>query len=324
MTAVTIASWQSKGGVGKTSVTVQYAAQLALMGKRVLAVDWDVNNPVLAESLMTDEEMSRKLSPSFTSVGILNYPERGIDGIAIEANLNLNVQDTIEGVLRYRYPEPVRLSASQRGYVRTGCLHLIPSDRSMGETIIELEISGSDAIATTVRRGGVDKNLRLRTALEQARQDYDYIIIDCPPERPPRRLGIMNALYATDFVVMPLPVKRAALNACIEDMKTIEDFAVTRRKEGLGDLRVLGIQVLMYKEGTKTHANYLLQYTRSEVLRPYLLKSVIPFNMDLMDTAEILSGPPQLFDVSGVFAQSVRNSVEEVVRRVAEVTAGVR
>ncbi|MEJ1097542.1 MULTISPECIES: AAA family ATPase [unclassified Pseudoxanthomonas] len=65
----------------------------------------------------------------------------------------------------------------------------------------------------------VGRELRLRTALEPLRPDYDFIIIDCPPALS---LLTLNALTAADSVLVPMQCEYYALEGLSALMETIE------------------------------------------------------------------------------------------------------
>jgi chromosome partitioning protein len=146
-----------------------------------------------------------------------------------------------------------------------------------------------DAIATTEFEGlhviSADKNLvganldlvdipnrefRLRSRLEEAREDYGFIIVDCPPALD---LLTLNALMAADSVLVPIQCEFFALEGISELMDTIE-----RLKEAFGHpLKIEGILLTMYDERmnlTRQVAADLKEFFGDEVFKTVIPRSV--------------------------------------------------
>ncbi len=154
--ALTIAVYNNKGGVGKTTTTVNLAAILTALGKKVLAVDFDPNQQDLTSSLgipLSQGNVSEALT------------KRDID---------------ILGAV-HSYSFPLRRANSELRF------DVIPADQEMAE------------MADAALRHQFTQN-RLYKKLETARQKYDYILIDSPPNW---RLISQMAVYAADVVLIP-------------------------------------------------------------------------------------------------------------------------
>lgn len=124
-----IAIANQKGGVGKTTTSINLAASIAEMGKRVLAIDLDPQG-----------NMTSGLGVDKNEVENTVY-ELMLD----ECSINESIQDTVVKGLR-----------------------LIPSNVNLAGAEIEL-------------LGINDKEYILKTAVDYIRDDYDFIVIDCPP-----------------------------------------------------------------------------------------------------------------------------------------------
>ncbi|NBI08120.1 ParA family protein [Senegalia massiliensis] len=94
-------------------------------------------------------------------------------------------------------------------------------------TIIKTEDENLDLIASNVDLAGAeieltnrdDRELILKNAIDEIRQDYDYIFIDCPPS-----LGLLtiNSLVAVDSVIIPIQCEYYALEGVSQLMSTIK------------------------------------------------------------------------------------------------------
>jgi len=142
-----IAIVNQKGGVGKTTTTINLAAGLALRGKKVLIIDSDPQGN------------------ASTGLG-LHSGERGT---------------TIYEVLVENTTLEEAIAATQ-----VPGLSIVPSHIDLSSA--ELEIGQSDG-----------RTIRLKSALEPHKAQYDYVLIDCPPSL---NLLTVNALSAADSVIV--------------------------------------------------------------------------------------------------------------------------
>ncbi|MCF4966984.1 ParA family protein [Nostoc sp. CMAA1605] len=154
--ALTIAVYNNKGGVGKTTTTVNLAAILTFLGKKVLAVDFDPNQQDLTSSL------GIPLS----------------QGSVFEALTERNI-DLLTTLYPYKFPLK-KLHRELR-------FDVIPADQKLTDTP-EHQLLSHLQSHTLYRK------------LEPAQQEYDYILIDSPPNW---RIFSQLAVYAADVVLIP-------------------------------------------------------------------------------------------------------------------------
>ncbi|QIR36726.1 AAA family ATPase [Tolypothrix sp. PCC 7910] len=154
--ALTVAVYNNKGGVGKTTTTVNLAAILTFLGKKVLAIDFDHNQQDL------------------TSYLGLPLSQGSVFEALTERNVEL--QNTL-----HPYKFPLKKVNTELRF------DVIPADQKLTE---EPEHSLRNHL----------KSNTLYRKLELSRQEYDYILIDVPPNW---RLFSQLAVYAADVILMP-------------------------------------------------------------------------------------------------------------------------
>ena len=249
--ATTYAVVNQKGGVGKTTTTVNLAAYLATFGKKVLLIDIDAQ--------------------SNASVGL------GVDRSLI-----------------------------------TACLYNILIDgQAVTEVIINTNIANLHVLPSTPRLAGAEVELvslepretRLKDAIAQVKDNYDIIVIDCPPSLS---LLTVNALTAADEVIIPIQCEYYALEGISQLTHTLE---LVRESLNPG-LKIRGIVLTMFDPRT------LLSSQVAEEARKYfgnkVFKTVIPRNVRLAEAPSF--GQPILFyDPGSKGAEAYENLCREVL-----------
>lgn len=161
-----LAVTNQKGGVGKTTTTVNLAASLAAAKQRVLLIDLDPQGNATMGS--------------------------GVDKAALEAT----VYDVLLG---QKNIQQARVSVAAAKY------DILPANRELAGAEIELvELE--------------NREMLLKKALEAVQQDYDYILIDCPPAL---NLLTLNGLCAARSVMIPMQCEYYALEGLSDLVNTI-------------------------------------------------------------------------------------------------------
>ena len=154
-----------------------------------------------------------------------------------------------------------------------------------------------------------DRATRLKDALDAVRDDYDFILIDCPPS-----LGLLtlNALAAADCVLVPMQCEYYALEGISHLMGTIE-----RVKARLNPtLYVHGVLLTMYDPRSN-----LASQVASELREHFhVYETVIPRNMRLAE-APSHGKPIILYDAGSKGSQGYLSLAREILDRLPEAAA---
>lgn len=146
---------------------------------------------------------------------------------------------------------------------------------------------------------------RLREALKPESTKYDFVLLDCPPALD---LLTLNALVATDRLLVPMQAEYFALEGISELVHTLE-----RVRQGFNPkLEIEGVLLTMYDDRT----NLAQQVTENlrDFFKDKLLKTVIPRNVRLAE-APSYGKPVMLYDPKSRGAESYHNLAQELLDR---------
>ncbi|AFH86856.1 Chromosome segregation ATPase [Bacillus cereus 95/8201] len=246
-----IAIANQKGGVGKTTTSVNLGAGLAQVGKKVLLVDIDAQGNAT------------------TGVGI---EKSELD----QCIYNVLVEDAdVQGVIQKTATEN---------------LDVLPATIQLAGAEIEL-------VPT------ISREVRLQRALQPVRDEYDYIIIDCPPS-----LGLLtiNALTAADSVIIPVQCEYYALEGLSQLLNTVRLVQKHLNK----NLAIQGVLLTMLDARTNLGIQVIdevKKYFRDKVYR-----SIIPRNVRLSE-APSHGKPIMQYDAKSRGAEVYIDLAEEVI-----------
>lgn len=145
----------------------------------------------------------------------------------------------------------------------------------------------------------------LKKRLEEIKDQYDYIIIDCPPS-----LGFLslNAITASNYVLVPLQCEYYAL----EGLSQLLDTLKAVKKSLNPELKLIGILLTMYD--SRNNLSSQVQDEVREHFNKTVFDTVIPRNVRLSE-APSYGKPIILYDTRSTGAISYLNLAKEVIKR---------
>lgn len=172
-----------KGGVGKTSMTCNIAAELAYRGKRVLLIDLDAQAS-LTFSLITPDTWVSQFADTKTIKAWFDSHEQGkpID---------------LAGLIH----RPKRLNERAGIGGRSGCVDLICSHLGLLNVDLELATKLGGASLAQAKKNFISVHNRLAEGIASLGEEYyDLIMIDCPPNF---NIVTKTAIVASDSILIP-------------------------------------------------------------------------------------------------------------------------
>jgi chromosome partitioning protein len=241
-----------KGGVGKTTTTVNLGASLAELGLRTLLIDLDPQGN------------------ASTGLGIEN---RGLEHSMYHVMLH---DEPLENVV-----EPTDVKN----------LFVAPASLDLAGAEIELVPAFS-------------REQRLKRAIDAVIDDYDYVLIDCPPS-----LGLLtvNGLSAAKEVLVPIQCEYYALEGLGQLLRNVDLV----KKNLNPELEMSTILCVMYDARTKL-SDQVVKEVR-EHFGDKVLRSIIPRSVRLSE-APSFGQPITTFDSKSRGALAYRDAAKEVHR----------
>ena len=171
-------------------------------------------------------------------------------------------------------------------------LDVLPSDSNLSGAEIELlDIENKEFV--------------LKSHLDRVKDDYDFIIIDCPPSLS---LLTLNALVAADTVLVPIQCEYYALEGLSQVLRTIN---IVKRKMN-STLEMEGVVFTMYDARTNLSLE-VVENVKSN-LNEKIYKTIIPRNVRLAE-APSHGMPINIYDSKSTGAESYRLLAAEVISR---------
>ncbi|MBO7730302.1 MAG: ParA family protein [Lachnospiraceae bacterium] len=220
--ARTIAVANQKGGVGKTTTTINLSAALAEQGKKVLLVDLDPQGNATSGVGVDKRDLENTVYELFVG-------RTTLDECLLETDfLNLSV-----------LPANINLSGAEID-------------------LIDME----------------NREYHLKDILQQIKDDYDFILIDCPPSL---NMLTVNAMTAADTVLVPIQCEYYALEGLSQLIHTIN--LVKKRLNP--QLQLEGVVFTMYDARTKLSMQVVENV--KQTLKENIYNTIIPRSIKLAE-----------------------------------------
>ena len=241
-----------KGGVGKTTTSINMSTILAKKGKKVLMIDADPQG-------------------------------NGTSGLGVNKDVKFSVYDVIINDIEIE-------NTIQQTMIKN--LDLCPSNINLAGAEVELVSMMS-------------REFRLKEKIDNLKDKYDYIIIDCPPS-----LGLLtlNAFTASDSVLIPVQCEYYALEGLGQLINTIELVKKHLNK----NLDIEGALLTMFDIRTNLSNQVVKEVNRYFENRVY--KTVIPRNVRLSE-APSYGMPITVYDPRSKGARSYEKFVKELLKK---------
>ena len=189
---------------------------------------------------------------------------------------------------------------------------LIINQDDINEVVQKSAVPNLDVCASNINLAGAEVELvsqlsrehRLKNALAQVRDFYDFIIIDCPPS-----LGLvtLNSLTASDTVLVPIQCEYYALEGLGQLMSTVDLVQRHLNK----DLDVEGVALTMFDARTNLSMQVIEEVKK--YFKDKVYRTVIPRNVKLSE-APSFGLPIALYDKNSKGAIAYTDLAKEVIK----------
>ncbi len=241
-----------KGGVGKTTITLNLGAALAKYhNKRVLLIDTDPQTN-LTFSLLPFGEWKEKVE--------YNGSIKNLFEAFMERNISYSIKDSI-----------IKNPIKKDGNVKIENLDLLPSHLSM--LLIDVHLAKSFVIMGEFE----DKWLEMwehrsiiKNGLSEIRNKYDIILIDCPPNF---NIVTQNSIFASDFFIIPaIPdylsvIGMKVIDGLVKEIDEIGTKIAPKLNKAYPQTEILGVVFNRVKLGSRgpvhLHAEKMAQIKES-------------------------------------------------------------
>lgn len=248
----TIAIANQKGGVGKTTTSINLSACLAEKGKRVLVIDTD---------------------PQGNTTSGFGIDKNNLDYTIYELMLGeCTISDcVIKNVLDN--------------------ISIVPSNVNLAA--VEIELIGVDK-----------KEYILKREMDYIKDEYDFIMIDCPPSL---NMLTINSMTTADSVLVPIQCEYYALEGLSQLIHTINLV-----KERLNpDLDMEGVVFTMYDSRTNLSVQ-VVENVKQNLRGQKIFETLIPRNIRLAE-APSHGLPVNMYDSKSAGAEAYRELADEII-----------
>ena len=274
-----IADYNRKGGIGKTNSIINIVAQLAMNGKKVLAIDGD-SQMNLTQFLFGEDE----------NVYENGAIKPGVETIYEVLDQDLNIYNAIHTC---SYSAKRRL---KNKFKKVTC----EFDAILGSGDMDYFTSNDIAV--------------IKNKIDMLRKQYDYIFIDFPPAH-----SLLTRLYlaACDYVIVPMHLAKESSIAGYNDL--VERCRETHEEYGNKNLQILGafyLNVQIYKGDQKRLYEESMEDEIRNMLR--LFSTTIRHDYASVQYSEGVKQPLCICCGTSEIAKDYKKLVNEIEKRIKE------
>ncbi len=251
-----------KGGVGKTTTSINLAAALGQAGKKILLIDMDPQGNAT------------------TGLGLSS------------SDFNSDVYEVITGQ-----------SDIKKGVKKTKFKNLSIMPATLNLAGVDVEF-----VKKMLEDSEFKQNDQLKTYLTEIKDNYDYIIIDCQPSLG---IGTMNALVASDSVIIPVQCEFLALEGITQLLNSVIMVQSCMNPE----LRIEGVLLTMF-DGRTNIALEVVEEIR-KYFKDKVFDTIIPRLVRLVE-APSHGKPINEYDPTSRASEAYANLAMEVIERNGE------
>ncbi len=247
-----IAITNQKGGVGKTTTSINLSAAIAETGKKVLVIDMDPQGNTTSGFGVNKNELENTVY------------ELILEECSLQEAIIKNVAENVS---------------------------LLPSNVNLAGA--EVDLLDRD-----------DKSFILKKEMDYIADEYDYVIIDCPPSL---NMLTINAMTTANRVIVPIQCEYYALEGVSQLIHTINLV----RERLNPDLNIDGVVFTMY-DGRTNLSQQVVENVK-ENLNHHIYNTLIPRNIRLAE-APSYGQPITVYDSKSAGAEAYRELAKEVIK----------
>jgi chromosome partitioning protein len=199
----------------------------------------------------------------------------------------------------------------RKGSYSRSTYHVLVHGESLASVLQPTELEGMFVAPASRELVGVtvelaqepDRDQRLKRAIQQLNQSFEYIFVDCPPSLD---ILTVNALIAAGSILIPIQCEYFALEGVSELVETIRQIRRQRNPE----LQIEGALLTMFDE--RTNLSHQVMEDLKSFFGKQLFSTIIPLNIRLGE-APSHGRPILLYDIKSKGAESYIRLAKEII-----------
>lgn len=198
-----------------------------------------------------------------------------------------------------------------RGKINKCIYDVLVNGVPLDKVIVPTDVDNLSVVPSTIQLAGaevelvtvISREVRLKKAIDEVKDDYDYVFIDCPPS-----LGLLtlNSLTAANSILIPIQCEYYALEGLSQLMNTIKLV----KKHLNADLDIEGAVMTMFD--ARTNLSIQVVDEVKEFFKEKVFRSIIPRNVRLSE-APSFGKPGIIYDPKSKGSEMYRQLAKEVM-----------